>query len=118
MCNETDRSNLENIIKKLHLRSCRRFSLERSLSDPLLSLTIKYKECCEKILREMLMLDELVEELACEYESILRRYDCQAKWSVKCKCRDCKVSGPDLFCLAQIDSKLLFSLRIETGYAQ
>ncbi|KPM04232.1 AMMECR1-like protein 2 [Sarcoptes scabiei] len=81
MCQNDRRSIRKELLQNLHLRSCRRFLVKRSLNNHLYSLVINTTDC-SRILKELLMLDNLVEELACEYESILHRYDCKAKWSV------------------------------------
>lgn len=91
MCT-TDRLPVRKLLlENLHLRTCRRYLVERALSKHLYTLVINSTDC-SRILKELLLLDNLVEELSCEYESILHRYDCQSKWSVVWTCRDCKVS--------------------------
>ncbi|KAF7496078.1 hypothetical protein SSS_00849 [Sarcoptes scabiei] len=97
MCQNDRRSIRKELLQNLHLRSCRRFLVKRSLNNHLYSLVINTTDC-SRILKELLMLDNLVEELACEYESILHRYDCKAKWSVVWTCRDCKLAYRDWLC--------------------
>ncbi|KAH7644640.1 ammecr1-like protein [Dermatophagoides farinae] len=97
MCHTDRRTMRKDLLENLHLRSCRRFLVERSLSKHLYSLVINSTDC-SRILKELLVLDNLVEDLACEYESILHRYDCQAKWSVVWTCRDCKLAYRDWLC--------------------
>ncbi|KAI2800341.1 hypothetical protein BLOT_012844 [Blomia tropicalis] len=97
MCRHENKSSRKALIRHLSLRSCRRFALERTLSQHLYSLVVNTTEC-GNILRELLLLDEKVEELACEFESILQRYDCEAKWSVKWTCRDCRLAYRDWLC--------------------
>ncbi|OTF81324.1 AMMECR1-like protein, partial [Euroglyphus maynei] len=97
ICLSDHRAIRKDLLENLHLRSCRRFQVERSLDKHLYSLVINSTDC-SRILKELLVLDNLVEDLACEYESILHRYDCQAKWSVVWTCRDCKLAYRDWLC--------------------
>ncbi|KAH9425352.1 hypothetical protein DERP_005957, partial [Dermatophagoides pteronyssinus] len=97
ICHSDRRLMRKDLLENLHLRSCRRFKIERSLSKHLYSLVINSTDC-SRILKELIILDNLVEDLACEYESILHRYDCQAKWSVVWTCRDCKLAYRDWLC--------------------
>ena len=96
MC-ATDRKNIrEQLIHNLSFRSCRRFAVDRALSAHLYQLVINSTDCA-RILRELLMLDNLVETLSCEYESILERYDCSANWSIW-TCHDCQMAYRDWMC--------------------
>lgn len=107
MCSTERQPNRRELIKRFRFRNCRRFSLENSLTSDLQHQIIDSNNC-RNILTELLRLDDLVEELACEYESILQRYDCDAKWSVKWTCRDCRVSFSYSYCSQTIHSKLKF----------
>ncbi len=57
------------LLGSLTLRICRRFAVDRALSPELYHLD------CGSILRELLVLKNLVEKMACEFEAILMRYD-------------------------------------------
>lgn len=92
MCRSDRRNIRAKLLENLKLRSCRRFSLTRTLQMPFRRFVANSTDCAS-ILRELLVLDDLVERLACEYESILMRYDCKAKWS-SWECQDCRVSPP------------------------
>jgi len=91
MCSDVRQHVRRELIERFRLRNCRRFSVERALTSDLYQQVI-HSNSCFRIMRELLRLDDLVEQLACEYESLLQRYDCDAKWSVKWTCKACRVS--------------------------
>lgn len=89
MCHADRKSIRSQLLGSLTLRSCRRFAVDRTLRPELYKAVVNNTDC-GRILRELLVLDDLVEKLACEFESILMRYDCAAEWSMW-RCEDCQV---------------------------
>lgn len=89
MCHADRKSIRPQLLGSLTLRSCRRFAVDKTLRPELYKAVVNNTDC-GRILRELLVLDDLVEKLACEFESILMRYDCAADWS-RWRCEDCQV---------------------------
>jgi len=82
------------LLQKYHLKYCHRYPLVNVLSsDAWQSLlhSVNSRKC-QQILSELEMIDNIVNQLICEYDALLERYDCQNGFSVKWSCNDCKVS--------------------------
>ncbi|KAH9389220.1 NADP-dependent malic enzyme, partial [Tyrophagus putrescentiae] len=88
LCHADRKGVRARLLGSLTLRSCRRFAVDRALSPELYRAVVNHTDC-GRILRELLVLDDLVEKLACEFEAILMRYDCAAEWS-RWRCEDCQ----------------------------
>ena len=97
LCHADRKGVRARLLGSLTLRSCRRFAVDRALSPELYRAVVNHTDC-GRILRELLVLDDLVEKLACEFEAILMRYDCAAEWS-RWRCEDCQVSRVPLYLL-------------------
>ena len=97
LCHADRKGVRARLLGSLTLRSCRRFAVDRALSPELYRAVVNHTDC-GRILRELLVLDDLVEKLACEFEAILMRYDCAAEWS-RWRCEDCQVSRLPLYLL-------------------
>jgi hypothetical protein len=84
----------ERQLEHFHLKYCHRYPLANVLSNSAWDRVVHTdRRTCEQVLSELVMLDKIVHTRVCEYESILARYDCQVKYSVKWSCQDCRVSA-------------------------
>jgi hypothetical protein len=82
------------LLKQYQLKNCYRYPLANVLSGyawEKLFHSVNSDEC-ERILSELQLIDNIVNQLVCEYDSLLARYDCENGFSVKWSCDDCRVS--------------------------
>lgn len=98
ICDSPPGQNRLRQMEQYHLKYCDRYPLSSVLSyDTWQSLLHNHSydsQQCEQILAELVMIDNIVNQLICEYDSLLERYDCQNGFSVIWTCDDCRVSQP------------------------
>lgn len=82
------------LLERFHLKYCNRYPLVNVLSSDAWKMLLHSIDGhqCENILSELEMIDNIVNQLFCEYDSLLERYDCQYGFSVEWTCNDCRVS--------------------------
>lgn len=85
------------LLEQYHLKYCDRYPLVSVLSyhawQWLLHSHDFNSEQCEQILSELVMIDQIVSQMICEYDSLLERFDCQNGFSVIWSCDHCRVSN-------------------------
>jgi hypothetical protein len=75
-----------------HLKHCHRYPLAIVLSKQAwLNVVHSNSSVCYNVLSELLVLDNRVNQLICDYDSLLSRYDCDTGFSVKWDCDECRV---------------------------
>jgi hypothetical protein len=87
------------LLEQYHLKNCHRYPLVSALSGDAWKTLLHsvYSHQCEQILSELQLIDNIVNQLVCEYDSLLARYDCENGFSVKWTCDDCRVSKQSIF---------------------
>jgi hypothetical protein len=82
------------LLEQYHLKNCYRYPLVNVLGVDAWTMLFHSVNShqCEQILSELQLIDNIVNQLVCEYDSLLARYDCQNGFSVKWTCDDCRVS--------------------------
>ncbi|CAM1332713.1 Uncharacterised protein g10955 [Pycnogonum litorale] len=92
-------SQRERSLKLVSLDYCHNYTLDDVLSDKNRNLVVNGTHSqCVSILEELVMIDNKVHVILCEFEHLLSRYDCQRQYSAKWTCQHCQDAYKDWAC--------------------
>ena len=103
ICGHPDGAKRIDALRKYHLQHCYHYSLWHVLSDTMREGIAISRQQCYAYVEAVQQLDNLAAHFVCQFEDIIRRYDCGQTFSSKSSCHQCKVFF-SLFCS---QSKLL-----------
>ena len=92
ICGHTDGAKRIDALRKYHLHHCYHYKLWYILSDTMLEGIARSRSQCYAYLEIVEQLDNLAAHFVCQFEDIIRRYDCAQTFSSKSSCHQCKVS--------------------------
>lgn len=93
ICGHADGAKRIDALRKYHLHHCYHYNLWHVLSDTKREGITRSRSQCYANLEEVERLDSLAAHFVCQFEDILRRYDCAQTFSSKSSCQRCKVRG-------------------------
>jgi hypothetical protein len=91
ICGHVDGAKRIDALRKYHLHHCYHYKLWYVLSDTMLEGIARSRSQCYAYLAVVEQLDNLAAHFVCQYEDIIRRYDCAQTFSSKSSCQQCKV---------------------------
>ena len=80
-------------VRKFHLQHCYHYNLWHVLNDSMREGIARSEQQCNAYLDLVGKWDNLAAQFICQFEDIIRRYDCAQSFSVKSSCNKCKVIG-------------------------
>lgn len=108
ICGHLDGAKRIDALRKYHLHHCYHYKLWYVLSDTMLEGIARSRSQCYTYLAVVEQLDNLAAHFVCQFEDIIRRYDCAQTFSSKSSCQQCKVRRVQL----KFNSKLSIILDI------
>ena len=91
ICGHADGAKRVDTLRKYHLHHCYHYSLWHVLSDTMREGIAMSRSQCYAYLEAVERLDNLAAHFVCQFEDIIRRYDCGQTFSSKSSCQQCKV---------------------------
>ena len=91
ICGHVDGAKRIDALRKYHLHHCYHYKLWYVLSDTMLEGIARSRSQCYAYLAVVEQLDNLAAHFVCQFEDIIRRYDCAQTFSSKSSCQQCKV---------------------------
>ncbi len=92
ICDHADGAKRIDALRRYHLYHCYHYNLWHVLSDTMREGITRSRSQCYAYLEAVERLDNLAAHFVCQFEDILRRYDCAQTFSGKSSCQRCKVS--------------------------
>ncbi|EFX66790.1 hypothetical protein DAPPUDRAFT_262581 [Daphnia pulex] len=92
ICGHADGAKRVDTLRKYHLHHCYHYSLWHVLSDTMREGIAISRSQCYAYLEAVERLDNLAAHFVCQFEDIIRRYDCGQTFSSKSSCQKCKIS--------------------------
>lgn len=97
ICSHMEGEKRIDTLRKYHLHHCYHYSLWHVLSATMREGIAMSRPQCYANLEAIQRLDNLASHFVCQFEDIIRRYDCGQTFSSKSSCQQCKV--PCIFIL-------------------
>ena len=91
ICGHPDGAKRIDALRKYHLQHCYHYSLWHVLSDTMREGIAISRQQCYAYVEAVQQLDNLAAHFVCQFEDIIRRYDCGQTFSSKSSCHQCKV---------------------------
>uniref|UniRef100_A0A0P6CLY5 Transmembrane protein FAM155B n=1 Tax=Daphnia magna TaxID=35525 RepID=A0A0P6CLY5_9CRUS len=98
ICGHADGAKRVDTLRKYHLHHCYHYSLWHVLSDTMREGIAISRSQCYAYLEAVERLDNLAAHFVCQFEDIIRRYDCGQTFSSKSSCHQCKVAYRQWVC--------------------
>ncbi|KAI9553066.1 hypothetical protein GHT06_020957 [Daphnia sinensis] len=98
ICDHADGAKRVDTLRKYHLHHCYHYSLWHVLSDTMREGIAMSRSQCYAYLETVERLDNLAAHFVCQFEDIIRRYDCGQTFSSKSSCQQCKVAYRQWVC--------------------
>ena len=80
-------------VRKYYLRHCYHYNLWHVLSSTMREGIVRSQQQCYDYMDLIDKWDNLAAQFICQFEDIIRRYDCAQSFSIKSSCQKCKVSS-------------------------
>ena len=92
ICSHGDGAKRIDTLRKYYLQHCYHYNLWHVLSNTMREGIARSRQQCYAYLDVITSLDQLAAGFICQFEDIIRRYDCAQSYSQKSSCHQCKVS--------------------------
>ena len=92
ICAHGDGAKRIDTLRKYYLQHCYDYNLWHVLSNTMREGIARSRQQCYAYLDVITSLDQLAAGFICQFEDIIRRYDCAQSYSQKSSCHQCKVS--------------------------
>ena len=92
ICAHGDGAKRIDTLRKYYLQHCYHYNLWHVLSNTMKEGIARSRQQCYAYLDVITRLDQLAAGFICQFEDIIRRYDCAQSYSQKSTCQQCKVS--------------------------
>ena len=93
ICAHGDGAKRIDTLRKYYLQHCYHYNLWHVLSNTMREGIARSRQQCYANLDVITSLDQLAAGFICQFEDIIRRYDCAQSFSQKSSCHQCKVSS-------------------------